>query len=79
MTINLTGRHRAIVEAMRLFDYDHLPPHLQDHSKRFAQLAESLVTALPDDPVLTTALWRLWESKNCAVFLAARGPAGDSE
>lgn len=73
--IDLSGRHRAVVDAMRLFTYDHLPEHLAEKSRWFADLAERLVATLPDDPVLTKALWRLWEAKNCAVFLAARGPA----
>jgi hypothetical protein len=37
----------------------------------FGDLARILVDILPDDPELTTALRKLRESKDCAVFLAA--------
>jgi hypothetical protein len=75
MSADLTGRHRAVLDAYRLFRYGHLPPHLREHSRRFGELADVLVTTLPDDPMLTRALIKLWEAKNCAVFLAASGPA----
>ena len=52
------------------FAFGHLPPHLQEVSRRFAQLAQFLVNSQKDGPELTVALRKLWESKNCAVIHA---------
>jgi Lon protease-like protein len=68
--IDLTGRHRATIAAMRLFRYDHLPVELQHVSALFAALAETLIGMLPDDQLLTTALNELWDAKNRAVMLS---------
>lgn len=69
--VDVAGRHPSTVATMRLFNYDHLPPELATVFKPFADRADELVAAFPDDPLLTTALIKLWESKNCAVALAA--------
>jgi hypothetical protein len=71
LTVSLDGRHPSTVSAMRLFAYDHLPDRLQSVSKPFSELAHHLITTLPDDPELTTALRKLREAKDCAVGLAA--------
>lgn len=65
------SRHPSIEAALRPFTNDHLPAHLQEISQLFGDLARILVDILPDDPELTTALRKLRESKDCAVFLAA--------
>ena len=52
---------------MQFFEYSHLPPHLQDISKRFGELAEYIVRELPRNPERTVALRKLLESKDCAV------------
>lgn len=52
---------------MQFFEYNHLPPHLQDISKRFGELAEYVVRELPRNPERTVALRKLLESKDCAV------------
>lgn len=57
------GRHYL----MQFFKYDHLPKHLQEVSKPFSDLAETLHTTLPDNPETTTALRKLLEAKDCAV------------
>lgn len=52
---------------LQFFKYSHLPEHLQDISKPFAELAKSICDCLPDNPERTTALRKLLESKDCAV------------
>jgi hypothetical protein len=51
---------------MQFFAYDHLPPHLQEVSKLFAQLADQIM-GLPRNPERTVALRKLLESKDAAV------------
>lgn len=51
---------------LQFFTYAHLPPHLQEVSKWFAEAAER-VSALPANPEQTTALRKLLEAKDCAV------------
>lgn len=68
-----------------LFAYTHLPEHLQDVSRPFAELANALMygatpmlgTYLAHRAPETTeaALWRLWEAKNLAVVAAAQDGA----
>lgn len=68
--------HPSINAMMRFFDYDHLPPELQDISKPFADLADKLVANLGhiQEPgagaQLNRALQKLLESKDCAVRAA---------
>jgi hypothetical protein len=65
-------RHPAITAALDRFAYSHLPEDLQPFSAKFAELAGHIATVLPDDPATTEALWFLWHTKNCAVYVAAR-------
>lgn len=51
---------------MQFFAWAHLPPHLQEVSKPFGELAQKLLE-LPDNPERTTALRKLLEAKDCAV------------
>jgi hypothetical protein len=51
---------------LQFFVYSHLPSHLQEVSKPFAELANHLVT-LPRNPERTVALRKLLEAKDCAV------------
>jgi hypothetical protein len=55
---------------MQFFAYQHLPPHLQDVSSPFFDLALTLCISLPRNPERTTALRKLLESKDCAVRAA---------
>lgn len=64
---DLTGRHPSTTGILRHFDYEHLPAHLAEVSRRFHDLAHDLVQTLPDGPELTTALRKLLEAKDCAV------------
>lgn len=52
---------------MQFFVYEHLPEHLQIHSKPFAVLANTINDSLPDNEEKTTALRKLLEAKDCAV------------
>jgi len=52
---------------IQFFAYEHLPPHLREHSKPFAVLADHLMATLPANPERTTALRKLLEAKDCAV------------
>lgn len=77
--INTPGRHPSVHNFRHHFDYDHLPRHLRAISRRFHTLAQQLVDELPDDPELTEALRKLWESKNSAVLLAAASAKQQAE
>jgi len=50
----------------QFFSFAHLPPHLQEVSKPFAELAKH-IRALPRNPERTVAMRKLLESKDCAV------------
>lgn len=51
----------------QFFAYEHLPPHLAEVSKPFAELAAVIVTTLPRNPERTVALRKLLEAKDAAV------------
>ena len=51
----------------QFFTYSHLPPQLQNISKPFCDLAESLTKTLPKNPERTLSLRKLLEAKDCAV------------
>lgn len=52
---------------LQFFAYDHLPQHLQEHSKPFHDLAHKLFETLPHNYQLSFALMKLIEAKDCAV------------
>jgi hypothetical protein len=52
---------------MQFFAYEHLPKHLQDVSRPFGLLANTLVESLPRNPERTAALRKLLEAKDAAV------------
>jgi hypothetical protein len=52
---------------LQFFTYKHLPPHLQEVSRPFGDLARQLVDTLPSNPERSTALRKLLEAKDCAV------------
>jgi hypothetical protein len=51
----------------QFFAYAHLPPHLAEVSKPFADLARTLIETLPRNPERTVALRKLLEAKDAAV------------
>lgn len=61
-------RHPSTQHLLRLFDYRHLPPHLQEISKPMHDLAHDMVDKLQDGPELTVGLRRLWDAKNNLVM-----------
>lgn len=63
---------RTVEEVSRMFAYDHLPPHLQDVSKGFHDLAIVMFTTLEPCAEVTLALRKMWEAKNYAVWVAAQ-------
>lgn len=52
---------------LQFFSWTHLPPRLQQVSKPFGDLAESIVSTLPRNPERTVALRKLLEAKDAAV------------
>ncbi len=52
---------------IQFFEYAHLPPHLQEVSKPFGEMAERIVATLPRNPERTVALRKLLEAKDAAV------------
>lgn len=54
----------------RYFDYEHLPAHLQETSRLFSDLAELMITTLPQGPEVTAGLRKLLEAKDCFVRAA---------
>jgi hypothetical protein len=67
MTINTENRHPATQQIARYFEYEHLPLSLQWASKPCYELAEQMITHLPDGPELTAGLRKLLEAKDCFV------------
>lgn len=52
---------------MQFFEFAHLKQPLQDVSRPFCQLAQSMLDVLPRNPERTTMLRKLLEAKDCAV------------
>ena len=52
---------------MQFFAYAHLPPHLQEISKPFGELAQQIVDTLPANAERTAGLRKLLEAKDCIV------------
>lgn len=61
--------HPAAEALLRYFKYDHLPAHLAEVSKPFADLAEVVAHTL-GGPEATVCLRKLLEAKDCAVRAA---------
>jgi hypothetical protein len=58
--------HTATESILQFFEYEHLPAHLQDTSKPFAELAHRVAHELTG-PETTVCLRKLLEAKDCAV------------
>lgn len=52
---------------LRYFAYEHLPPHLQEVSKVFGDLARHLDQSIPDGPEKSAGLRKMLEAKDCLV------------
>lgn len=55
---------------LQFFEYQHLKPELQEHSKAFWALAHHVCNTLPESPERTVALRKLLEAKDAAVRAA---------
>jgi hypothetical protein len=68
MHLNIPGhRHPSIQHYSGLFDYVHLPPHLQQISQECFMVAQTMVDDLQDGPELAAGLRKLLEAKDCFV------------
>lgn len=52
---------------IQFFAYAHLPPHLQEISKPFGELAQQIIDTLPANAERTAGLRKLLEAKDCIV------------
>ena len=59
---------------LQFFKYEHLPPHLQETSKPFCELARWMEKTLPDCEERTAGMRKLLEAKDCAVRAALEKP-----
>lgn len=59
-------RHPATAHILQFFAFAHLPPHLQEISRPFGELAEKIADG-PPNAETTAALRKLLEAKDCAV------------
>ena len=60
--------HPSVAHVFQFFTYEHLPPHLQEVSKPFAELAKQVAERDKiGNPETTVALRKLLESKDAAV------------
>lgn len=55
---------------LQYFAYEHLPPHLQEVSKPFHELAHKIANTYPANPERTAGLRKLLEAKDCIVRCA---------
>ena len=73
-TIERPPLNPAVAHVAQFFSYAHLPPHLREVSRKFADLADYCVDNLPSNPELTVALRKLLEAKDCAVRTLVASP-----
>ncbi len=52
---------------LKWFEYAHLPPHLQEVSRPFGELAERICETITPGPERAVALRKLLEGKDAAV------------
>lgn len=62
--------HPAIESVLRYFAYEHLPEKLQEISRPFGELANTVAARSPENPETTVALRKLLEAKDAAVRAA---------
>ncbi|WP_217901368.1 MULTISPECIES: hypothetical protein [unclassified Rhodococcus (in: high G+C Gram-positive bacteria)] len=63
----MTDRHPGTQHLLGLFEYAHLPAHLQEISIPLRATALDMTEVLQDGPELTTGLRKLLEAKDCFV------------
>ncbi len=62
-----TITHKVANMNMKNFEYQHLPPHLQEISKPIGELAIAMNESLPDGEEKEIGLRKLLEAKDCLV------------
>ncbi len=65
----MSNYHPSVEHVLQYFTYSHLPKHLQEASKPFAELAQQ-IAASSSNPETTVALRKLLEAKDAAVRAA---------
>lgn len=61
-----------LYEIQRYFEYGHLPPHLQEVSKPFFEMADAMAQRVQDCEETEAGLRKLLEAKDCAVRAAVK-------
>jgi hypothetical protein len=74
--VNADGRHPSTQQLARFFTFDHLADNLRPPSAACAELAQEMISQLPDGPELTTGLRKLLEAKDCFVRAAITAQDG---
>jgi hypothetical protein len=65
--LDLSNRHPSTQQIARYFGYEHLKSPLREVSRQCHDLAEQMISDLPDGPELTAGLRKLLEAKDCFV------------
>lgn len=65
--MNREGRHPAVQQIARWFEYGHLTGTPREISGQCSAFAEYMISKLPDGPELTAGLRKLLEAKDCFV------------
>lgn len=78
---DVEGRHRAVLDVLRWFSFDHLPNGLpRSVSAMIGAVAGEVITMIDvDDPELTRGLSRLLEAKDCLVRAAIAAGKASAE
>lgn len=64
-TIEATPSHPGMASLLSFFSYEHLPPHMQEVSKKFHALAHAMGNC--QGPEATAGMRKLLEAKDCFV------------
>lgn len=59
--------HPATAALLEFFEYEHLPPNLQDVSMPICSLAHKMASNLPANAETTAGMRKLLEAKDCFV------------
>jgi len=63
----MVDKKAECAELMKNFEYAHLPPHLQEVSKPFCEIAHKLELAISANTEHAAGLRKLLEAKDCFV------------
>jgi hypothetical protein len=77
--MDLTERHPSTRAALRRLEPNpNLPPEVLVIANEFHDFGTWLAERVVDDPDLSDGLRKLWEAKNCIIYLAVRPPEESS-